>query len=53
MESIPLGIFNAYSQFLNIGEYKCDLHPRVNADYSKVVVDFCSQNSRKIAVFDI
>jgi len=40
-----------HSSFNIQGEYKCDLHPRVNADYSKVAVDFCSKDRRKIAVF--
>jgi hypothetical protein len=42
-----------HSSFNIRGEYKCDLHPRYNADYSKVAVDFCSQDGRKIAVFNI
>ena len=46
-------IAQIHSSFFNQGEYKCDLHPRCNADYSKVAVDFCSQDGRKIAVFTI
>ena len=46
-------IAQIHSSFFNQGEYKCDLHPRCNADYSKVAVDFCSQDRRKIAVFTI
>ena len=42
-----------HSSFNLKGEYKCDLHPRVNADYSKIAVDYCSKDGRKIAVFSI
>ena len=46
-------IAQIHSSFFNQCEYKCDLHPRCNADYSRVAVDFCSQDGRKIAVFTI
>tara|TARA_B100000315_G_scaffold251627_1_gene286790 strand:+ start:353 stop:1381 length:1029 start_codon:yes stop_codon:yes gene_type:complete len=46
-------IAKIHSSFFNQGEYKCDLHPRVNADYSKVAVDFCSQDRRNICVINL
>ena len=46
-------IAQIHSSFNIRGEYKCDLHPRYNDDYSRVAVDFCSQDGRKIAVFTI
>ena len=46
MEGIPLGIFNAYSQFLNLGEYECDLHPRYSSNLSKIAVDISGRGKR-------
>jgi len=46
-------IAQIHSSFNLKGEYKCDLHPRVNFNNNKVAVDFCTKNRRKIAVFNI
>lgn len=34
-------------------DYRCDLHPRINADNKKICIDLPSKTGRKLAVFDL
>ena len=41
-----------HSHNLNIGEYKCDLHPRYDMEHKKIAVDCSLRGERGLYIFD-
>jgi hypothetical protein len=46
-------IAKIHSSYFNVGESKCDLHPRLDFKRENVAVDFSSKNRRMISVFQV